>query len=224
MDFSPILLSLELAFISTLILLFLCIPTAYLLTYKRFKLKFLIKTFISMPLVLPPTVLGFYFLILFSPESWLGYFLLHFLNLQLIFSFEGLVVASLFFNLPFMLNPLQSGFENFPQQLKEVAYSLGKTELQTLWYVVLPNLRSSVWIAVSMTFAHTIGEFGLVLMIGGNIPDETRLASIAIYEEVELLHYGKANLYAGILFLISFVILLLSNIIEHQNESKIQPR
>ena len=163
-----------------------------------------------MPLVLPPSVLGFYLLITFSPQSPLGKFLLDVFNLKLVFSFEGLIVGSVIFSLPFMVNPIQAGFAALPKSLFEAALTLGKSRFRILYSVLLPNISRSVLVGVVVTFAHTIGEFGVVMMIGGNIQGQTRVASIAIYDEVESLNYALAHQYALSLFVITFSILLLT--------------
>lgn len=209
MDWGPIILTFELAFITTLLLLLISVPLAYWLSNTRTKVKPLIETLVSMPLVLPPTVLGFYLLIVFSPSRGLGNWLNEVLGLQLVFSFEGLVVASIIYSLPFMVHPIQSGFSNLPPSLSEASYVLGKSRVTTLFKVLLPNMRPSLITGIVLAFAHTIGEFGVVLMIGGSIPGETRVASISIYEEVEALNYGLANTYSLILFAVTFAILFL---------------
>jgi molybdate transport system permease protein len=159
--------------------------------------------------VLPPSVLGFYLLVVFSPSSPVGAALLNMFGLRLVFSFEGLVVASVLFNLPFMLNPILAGFESLPNGLLEASYVLGKSRMTTLLRVILPNVRPSLLAGLVLTFAHTIGEFGVVLMIGGKIPGVTRVASLAVYDEVEALNYGAANFYAMVLLAVSFVVLAL---------------
>ena len=207
-DLKPIILSFELAAITTVVLFLLSIPLAYWLADKDFKLKPAISALISMPLVLPPTVLGFYLLVAFSPNYFFGGMLERVFNIKLVFSFEGLVIASLIYSLPFMVNPIQSGLENLPVSLKEASYTLGKSKFHTLIKVLLPNIKPSLLTGIVLSFAHTIGEFGIVLMIGGNIPGKTRVASLAIYDEVETLNYHNANVYALILFVITFLILL----------------
>ena len=212
LDWGPIFLTLKLSAIATLILLVISIPLAYWLAYSKKRIKPIIDTMVSMPLVLPPTVLGFYLLVAFSPNSFMGALLDEWFGLRLIFSFEGLVLASIIYSLPFMVQPIQSGFYNLPKNLSEASYVLGSSKFKTLIKVLLPNIKSSLLTGVVLTFAHTIGEFGVVLMIGGNIPDKTRVASIAIYDEVESLNYAAANQYSLILFSIAFIILLSVNL------------
>jgi molybdate transport system permease protein len=208
MDWTPLILTFKLALITTVILVVIAVPLAYKLAHTKSKLKPFIEALVSMPLVLPPTVLGFYLLLAFSPSNGFGYWLNEVLGLKLIFSFPGLVFASIIYSLPFMVHPIQSGFKQVPTSIVEAAYVLGKGKWETLIHVILPNMKSSIITGMVLSFAHTIGEFGVVLMIGGNIPGETKVASIAIYDEVETLNYGAANTYSMILFGISFSILL----------------
>ncbi|RXJ84773.1 molybdate ABC transporter permease subunit [Arcobacter cloacae] len=206
--FQTMKLTFELAGITTLILLFIGIPLGYFLSQTKSRLKPIIEALVSMPLVLPPSVLGFYLLLAFSPKNSFGSWLDETFDLRLVFSFEGLVIASVIFSLPFMVHPIQSGFSSLSKSLKEASFILGKSKLETLWYVLLPNIKPSLLTGIVISFAHTVGEFGVVLMIGGNIIGETKVASIAIYDEVEALNYDLANQYAFTLFIISFVILL----------------
>ncbi len=206
--FQTMKLTFELAGITTFILLLIGIPLGYYLSQTTSRFKPIIETIVSMPLVLPPSVLGFYLLLAFSPKNSFGEWLDENFDIRLVFSFEGLVIASIIFSLPFMVHPIQSGFSALSKSLREASYILGKSKLQTLWYVMLPNIRPSLLTGMVITFAHTVGEFGVVLMIGGNISGETKVASIAIYDEVEALNYGLANQYAFTLFVISFCILL----------------
>ncbi len=208
LDWGPLILTFKLAFITTGLLLILGIPLAYWLAFSRFRFKFLIEALVSMPLVLPPSVLGFYLMLAFSPRNFFGNFLDKYLNLQLVFSFEGLVFASIIFSLPFMVHPIISGFQSVPINIQEAAYTLGKSKFSVLKNILIPNIKPNLLSGIVLSFAHTIGEFGVVLMIGGNIPDQTRVASIAIYDEVEALNYHTANFYALILFMISFTILV----------------
>jgi len=209
MDWGPLILTFQLAAVTTAILLVISVPLAFWLSNTRSKVKPVIETLVSMPLVLPPTVLGFYFLIAFSPANAFGSFLDQYLGLSLVFSFFGLVIASVIYSLPFMVHPIQTGMAGLPKSLTEASYVMGKSKLETLLRVQLPNIKSSILTGVILAFAHTVGEFGVVLMIGGSIPGETKVASIAIYEEVEALNYAAANFYSMVLFTITFIILLL---------------
>ncbi|MGB5404346.1 molybdate ABC transporter permease subunit [Robiginitalea sp.] len=209
MSWDPLLLTLKLALVTTVILFLLAIPLAYWLAYSRARLKPIVETLVSMPLVLPPTVLGFYFLVAFSPRNAFGGFLESQLGLELIFSFPGLVLASVLYSLPFMVHPIQAGLSSLSPSLREASYLMGNSRFRTLRRILLPNIRPALLTGIVLSFAHTVGEFGVVLMIGGNIPGRTRVASIAIYDEVEALNYGAANVYSAILFIATFLILLL---------------
>ena len=201
-DWQPLWLSFRLAFITTVLLLVTSVPLAYWLAYSRWRGKAVIEALISLPMVLPPTVLGFYLLIALSPS-------------HLVFTFTGLVIASLFYSLPFMVNPLLSGFKSLPPALREASYTLGKSGWTTLIKVLLPNIRPSLLTGIVLSFAHTIGEFGVVLMIGGNIPGRTRVASLAIYDEMQSMNYAAAGRYALVLFALSFSILLIVHLVNH---------
>ncbi|WP_420473154.1 molybdate ABC transporter permease subunit [Noviherbaspirillum sp. ST9] len=207
-DWQPLLLTFRLAAITTLILFVIGIPLAYWIAHTRTRLKPVIETLVSMPLVLPPSVLGFYLLLAFSPQNAFGQWLEQWFNIRLVFSFAGLVVGSVIFSLPFMVHPIQSGFQNLPGSLVEASRTLGKSDAYTLFRVLLPNIKPALLSGAVLSFAHTVGEFGVILMIGGNIPGVTKVASIAIYDEVESLNYAAANFYAIVLFAITFAILL----------------
>jgi len=207
-DPAPFILTLKLALLSTVILFVISLPIAYALAYSSFKLKPVVEALVSLPLILPPSVLGFYLLLAFSPERAFGGFLDRTFDLRLVFTFPGLVVSSMIYSLPFMVQPFQSGFRMIPSALIDASYTLGKGRFDTLIHVLLPNMRAALITGSILAFAHTIGEFGVVLMIGGSIPEETRVVSIALYDEVQAMHYGSANAYAGILLAFSFVILL----------------
>ncbi|KAA1246858.1 molybdate ABC transporter permease subunit [Aquimarina sp. RZ0] len=208
MDWNPIILTAKLALVTTIILLIISIPLAYWLATSKSKIKPVIETLVSMPLVLPPTVLGFYLLMAFSPGNAFGGWLQEYFGIRLIFSFSGLVIGSIIYSLPFMVNPIQSGLSGVPKSLYEASYVLGKSKVETLFNVLLPNIKPSLLTGIVLAFAHTVGEFGVVLMIGGNIPEKTKVVSIAIYDEVEALNYSHANTYSLILFGITFVVLL----------------
>jgi len=207
-DWQPLLLTFRLALTTTLILLALGVPLAWWMAHTRTRFKPLAEALIGMPLVLPPSVLGFYLLLAFSPRHAFGAWLEQWFHVRLAFSFTGLVVGSVIFSLPFMVQPIQAGFQNLSPSLAEASRTLGKSEAVTLFRVLLPNIKPSLLSGIVLSFAHTIGEFGVVLMIGGNIPGVTRVASIAIYDEAESLNYGAANFYALMLLVISFAVLL----------------
>jgi molybdate transport system permease protein len=209
MDWLPIWLSVKLATLTTLLLLLVGLPLAYWLSKGRSVLRVVLEALITMPLVLPPSVLGFYLLLAFSPQHGIGHWLAHVFNVQLVFSFPGLVLASVIYSMPFMVGPIKSALQQLPVSLSQASYTLGKTKRETFFSVLLPNVTTSVLTAVVMTFAHTLGEFGVVLMIGGNIPGITKVASIAIYDSVEGMDYHTANNYSLMLFAFTFVIVTL---------------
>ena len=202
-----LLLTCKLAVFTTAILLVIGLPIARWLAHSRFRFKPVVEALVSMPMVLPPSVLGYYMLVLYSPRGVFGGFLNRVFNLRLAFTFEGILIASVVFSLPFMVQPLQNGLRALPDSLREASYTLGKSKLTTFFRVLLPNIKPSIITAIALTFAHTIGEFGVVLMVGGNMPGETRVASIAIYDEVQALNFETANQYALILFILSLVLL-----------------
>ncbi len=207
LELTPFLLSFKLAGITTLILFFVSLPLAWFLSQTNSKIKPLLEALTAMPIVLPPSVLGFYILWALSYNSPIGTFFQETFGVSLVFNFTGLVVASCFYSLPFMVQPLQSGFENINKNMIEASYIGGKSKLETLFRVALPNIKPALTTAVIITFAHTVGEFGVVLMVGGSIPGETKVASVAIYEMVEILDYKNAHIYSAIMIIISFIVL-----------------
>ncbi|WP_184548425.1 molybdate ABC transporter permease subunit [Mucilaginibacter sp. FT3.2] len=208
MDLSPIWLTLKLAGITTGMLFVVGVPFAWWLSTGRSFFKIIIEAIITMPLVLPPSVLGFYLLLAFSPQHGVGKWLHNTFDVQFVFSFQGLVLASVIYSMPFMVGPVKSALQQLPASLAEASYTLGKSPWQTFKSVLLPNIKPSLLTAVVLTFAHTLGEFGVVLMIGGNIPGVTRVASIAVYDAVEKMDYASANNYSLILFSITFVLVI----------------
>ncbi|MDR2520655.1 MAG: molybdate ABC transporter permease subunit [Bacteroidales bacterium OttesenSCG-928-I14] len=206
---STLLLTGKLAFMTTLCLLIIGMWVSYVLAYSKSRLKIFFEALICMPVVLPPTVIGYYLLVAFSPHNALGKFFKNLFDMRLAFSFFGILVASIIAGFPFMVQSLQNGFHSLPISYRETAYTLGKSKMVTFFKVLLPNIKPYIITGVALTFAHCIGEFGIVLMIGGNIPGETRIASIAIYDEVQICNYSVANRYSLILFFISFILLIL---------------
>lgn len=222
LNFDPFILTFKLSFITTVLLFLMGVPLAYWLAYSNKKFKILVEAFVALPIVLPPSVLGFYLLLAFSPENAFGHWLEKYFDLRLVFSFPGLVIASVIYSLPFMVQPIQSGFQQLPQALKDASYTLGKSPWTTLIKVLLPNIKTSLLTGCILAFAHTIGEFGVVLMVGGNIPNETRVVSIAIYDEVESMNYAHANIYSFILLMFTFVVLISVYLINYQQRRKIE--
>jgi len=208
MDLTPIWLTLKLAAITTFLLLAIGLPIAWWLSKSRSFFKIIIEAVITMPLVLPPSVLGFYLLLAFSPQHGIGKWLHKAFDIQFVFSFQGLVLASVIYSMPFMIGPIKSALQQLPVSLSQASYSLGKTKWQTFIKVLIPNIKPSLLTALVLTFAHTLGEFGVVLMIGGNIPNVTRVASIAVYDSVEQMDYTSANGYSLILFAVTFVMVI----------------
>ena len=202
-------LTLKLAGVTTLLLLAIGTPIAWWLARTRSRLRAPVEAVTALPLVLPPTVLGFYLLLLMNPTAPVGAFWLTMTGDTLTFSFTGLVLASVFYSLPFMVQPLQSSFEAMGTGPMEAAASLGAGPWDRFFSVAVPTCRRGFLTAMVLTFAHTVGEFGVVLMVGGNIPGETRVVSIAIYEHVETLNYAAAHQLSAILLLFSFAVLLL---------------
>ena len=220
-DFTPFLLSFKLAAITTLVLFIISLPFAWYLSQTRSKIKPFLESITALPIVLPPSVLGFYILVALSHNSPIGTFFENTFDIKLVFSFSGLVVASAFYSLPFMVQPLQSGFESLSKNMLEASYIAGKSKIVTLIYVALPNIKPALLTAIIVTFAHTVGEFGVVLMVGGSIPGETKVASVAIYEMVEIMDYSMAHIYSAIMVFISFTVLLSVYIFNHRYQNKI---
>ena len=207
-EFTAIWLTAKLAGITTLVLMVLATPLAWWLAHSQHRLKPAIEAITAIPLVMPPTVLGFYLLILFSPDNALGGLWVELTGSTLAFSFTGLVIASLVYSLPFMVQPLTAAFAQIGRQPLETAATLGAKPWDAWRSTVLPMARSGYLTAAVLTFAHTVGEFGIVLMVGGNLAGETRVISIVIYESVETLNYGQAHALSAGLLVFSFSVLL----------------
>ena len=210
MDWTAIGLSLRLSACTTFVLMFLGLPLAYWLANTRWPGKFFIEAVVALPLVLPPTVLGFYVLMAIGPLSPLGQFYEFLFGHRLPFTFQGLLIASVFYSLPFAIQPFTSGFRSVERHVLESSWSLGAGKLTTFFRVALPLARPGVLTGVVLSFAHTMGEFGVVLMIGGNISNVTRTVSISIYDEVQALNYTAANHTSLVLLFFSFVVLAIT--------------
>ncbi|MDH3348737.1 MAG: molybdate ABC transporter permease subunit [Desulfobulbaceae bacterium] len=208
MDYSALYISGKLALISTALLLIIAAPLSYFLVHVRFRGKFFLEALVSVPLVLPPTVLGFFLLIIMSPESLPGRLWHTLTGGSLLFTFCGIVVASMAHSLPYTIQPLKTAFEKIDKRILESAMVLGCSRFNAFWRVALPNAKNGIVAAGVLTFAHIMGEFGVVLMVGGSIPGETRVASIAVYEYVEALRYREAWLLSGALLITSYLVLL----------------
>jgi len=208
LELGPLWLTLKLAAAATLLLLIIGSPLAWWLASTRSRMKAVVEAVTALPLVLPPTVLGFYLLLLFSPRSAFGGWWVQVTDTTLAFSFAGLVVASVLYSLPFMVQPLQLAFEAVGRPPLEAAATLRASSWDAFFSVASPMALRGYLSAIVLTFAHTIGEFGVVLMVGGNIPGQTKVISIAIYEHVETLQYGSAHVLAAGLLVFSFLVLL----------------
>jgi molybdate transport system permease protein len=208
-DLEAIWLTLRLASVTLILLLAAGTPIAWWLSRRQTNLSALVESVVALPLILPPTVLGFYLLLMFAPQTAFGQLWQELTGTQLAFSFSALVIGSFIYSLPFVVQPLQSAFAQVPAGLLQAAATLGASPLDQFRSVVLPLCRRSFITAASLGFAHTIGEFGVVLMIGGNIPGETRVLSIALYDQVESLQFGQAHRLAGGLMLFSIVLLFM---------------
>jgi molybdate transport system permease protein len=219
-NLTPFILSFKLASVTTFILFILCLPLAWYLSQTSSKIKPFIESLTALPLVLPPSVIGFYFLVIFSNNSPFGNFFENVFDIRLVFSFSGLVIASVIYSLPFMVQPLQSGFDSINKNMIEASYIAGKNKFTTIFKIALPNMKTSLITAVIITFAHTVGEFGVVLMIGGSIENSTKVASVAIYEMVEVMDYSTAHIYSAIMLIVSFLILLSVYIFNRKSNKK----
>ena len=207
-DLSALVITLQLATATTLILTLIGTPLAWWLARTENPIRTFIEPIVALPLVLPPTVLGFYLLIVFSPDNPIGNLWLAMTGSPLAFTFSALVIGSTIYSLPFYVQPLQVAFENVEQSLLDAAATLGANAIDRFFSVILPLSRRGFVVAICLAFAHTVGEFGIVLMIGGNIPGETRVLSIALFDHVESLQYTRAHILAGGLLLFSFLLLL----------------
>ena len=207
-DISALFVTLKLASVSTIILLLIGTPIAWWLSQTRFKFKVVFEAIIALPLVLPPTVLGFYLLITLGSNGPVGKLLESLGGSSVAFTFSGLVVGSVIYSIPFVVQPLQNSFSGIGSRPLEVAATLGASPLDRFFTVAVPLARSGFMTAAVLGFAHTVGEFGVVLMIGGNIPGETGVLSIAIYDHVEAMEYGQAHWLSGGLLILSFIMLL----------------
>ena len=222
MDWVPFWVSFQLGLWVTGLLLVIAFPLAWLFAFSRRGWAVWLESFLSLPMVLAPTVLGFYLLLFLSPHGPVGKFFLDTFGLRLAFSFPAIVFAGCVSSLPFMIAGLKTGLLGIPQSLLEASYTLGKGKWETLWRVVLPNMKGGLVSGMVLTFAHTIGEFGVVLMIGGSLPGVTKVVSIAIYERVESLDFATAHLYALVLILVAYPGVLLLNHLQHREARRIR--
>ena len=208
MDWQAVLLSLKLALWTSAILLAVGLPIAYWLAVSKSRFTFLVEALVMLPLVLPPTVLGFYVLFAFGPGSALGRFAAQVFGQAIPFSFEGLVLGSVLFSLPFAVQPFTTAFSAIDRELIESSWCMGESKVRTFFRLILPLSRGGVIAGIVLSFAHTVGEFGVVLMLGGNIPGVTRTLSISIYDDVQSLSYASAGRASAGLLIFSFLILV----------------
>lgn len=219
--FESLLLTIKLAGLTTLILLLIGTPIAWWLANTQLKVKPVVESIVALPIVLPPTVMGFYLLILLSPQGWIGGWWVELTGSALTFSFTGLVIASVLYSFPFVIQPLQNAFENVGKDMMEAARSLGASPLDAFASIAVPLARRGFLTASVLGFAHTLGEFGVVLMVGGNIPGETRVISIEIYNQVEVLNYDGAHSLSVLLLSFAFIALLAMYVINHRDRVRI---
>jgi len=219
--FDALLLTAKLAGLTTLILLVIGTPVAWWLANTRCKAKPVIEAVVALPIVLPPTVLGFYLLLVLSPQSAFGSWWFELTGQTLTFSFSGLVIASVIYSFPFVVQPIHNAFESVGRDMMEAAYTLGAKPVDAFFTIAVPLAKRGFLTGAVLGFAHTLGEFGVVLMVGGNIPGETRVVSIAIYDHVESLEYGQAHVLAGILLLFAFTAMLLMYVLNHRLKVKL---
>jgi len=208
MNWIAIWVTFKLASLTAGALIVIGLPIAYWLTYSRWRWKFLVESIVALPLVLPPTVLGFYILVAIGPHSPLGRLYVDLVGEPLPFSFQGLLLASILYSLPFAVQPFATAFEQVDQRLIEASWTLGISKVKTFYKLIMPLSTAGVITGVVLSFAHTLGEFGVVLMVGGNIEGVTRTVSIDIYDEVQALNYAGAAQTAAFLLAISYVVLL----------------
>ena len=207
LDYQPIILTLQLAAVTVIVLLIIGVPIAWWLAHTRIRCRPFVEAVVALPLVLPPTVLGFYLLILLGPHGWIGKPVTAVTGSPLSFSFTGLVIASTLYSLPFVVQPLHNAFEAVGQDPLEAAWTLGASKWNAFWTVASPLALRGYITAVVLGFAHTLGEFGVVLMVGGSIPGKTKVLSIEIYDRVEILDYSHAHVLSAGLLLFSFLVL-----------------
>jgi molybdate transport system permease protein len=209
MNWTAIWVTCKLASLTSIALLIIGLPVAYWLTYSKWRWKFLIESIVALPLVLPPTVLGFYILVAIGPHSPIGRFYTDLVGHPLPFSFQGLLLASILYSLPFAVQPFATAFEQVDRKLIEASWALGLSKLKTFFKLIMPLSTAGLITGMVLSFAHTLGEFGVVLMVGGNIEGVTRTVSIEIYDDVQALNYVAAAKTSALLLLVSYAVLLL---------------
>lgn len=216
----PFLLTVKLALVTTAVLLIIGTPVAWWLARSRSRFKPVIEATVALPIVLPPTVIGFYLLVLLGPHGALGGLWVLLTGDTLTFTFAGLVIASVIYSFPFVVQPIQAAFESVGRDVLEAAATLGAKPLDAFWTIAIPLAKRGFLTATVMGIAHTLGEFGVVLMVGGNIPGETRVISIAIYDHVEMLDYRSAHVMSAILLAFAFAAMLMLYIVNRKKEHR----
>jgi len=219
MNWEAVILTTKLAFIVSVILFLIGIPLAYWISFSKLRWRFLVEAIVALPLVLPPTVLGYYVLVAISPKSFLGKIYTDLFGTTLPFSFQGLVLASVLYSLPFAVQPFISSFDSIEKRLIEASWTLGASKLKSFFTVILPLSIPGIITGMVLSFAHTLGEFGVVLMVGGNIPGVTRTVSIDIYDNVQALNYSSAGRTSLFLLVISFITLSVIYLINRRRSS-----
>ena len=213
-------LTIRLAFVSTLILLVIGLPIAQWLARGKGRAPVLLEVFLTLPIVLPPTVIGFYLLVLFAPQTPIGALWTHIMGQPLAFSFAGLVAGSVIYSLPFAIQPFRAGLSGVSQELIDVARISGASRLGTFWHVTLPLARSGIAAGMVLSFAHTLGEFGVVLMLGGSIPGKTKVVSIMLYDEVQKMNYSVAHGFSAVLLVVAFLLILAVTLLQRQQAAE----
>jgi molybdate transport system permease protein len=219
---SPLLLSVKLALVTSVLLLALGLPLAWWLAFTRFRLRFLVEAVVALPIVLPPTVLGFYLLLTLGSRGGLGAFWVRMTGHTLAFSFEGLVLGSVLYSLPFAVQPFTAALAAVDRRLLAASASLGASGWRTFWRITFPLALPGIVTGFALSFAHTLGEFGVVLMLGGNIPGRTQTASIAIYDNVQIMDYAAAGRQSLMLLGMSFTLLVLINALNRSNSWRLR--
>ena len=221
-DLTAIFLTLQLASVSTIILLIIGLPLAWWLARTHHRAKTLLETFIAMPLILPPTVIGFYLLLAFAPDNIISQAWENVFSSSLAFSVSGLVIGSVIYSLPFVVQPMQCAYERIPDLTLKTAASLGASKFDHSLSIILPMTKRATVASAALAFAHTMGEFGIVLMIGGNIPGETQVVSIALFEHVESMAYEEAHNLALLLLIFSFTTLVMINMLSGKTKPRVR--
>jgi len=209
-------LTIRLASVTTLLLLIIGVPIAQWLARGKGRIPLVVEVLLTLPIALPPTVIGFYLLVIFAPHTWLGGIWARVMGQPLAFSFGGLVVGSVIYSLPFAIQPFRVGLAGVSRELLDVARLNGASPLSTFWHVTLPMAGSGIAAGAVLSFAHTLGEFGVVLMLGGSIPGRTRVASIALYDEVQKMNYAEAYAYSALLLAVAFILILAVTLLQRR--------